>query len=152
MLTTVLLLVSLTQDSEPRLLFTWWIQGLEDPKRLTLVTVTPTPLGLVSGLDVKTIIIKPVPTRNDPNPRSIRPVKTEPTPKWGLQAWFKSVGRRFQLIVTFRDGATHKIDPWAPPPSGPPKIYQRYPHLRTAPQGKWARNWSGDRMTSRDRA
>lgn len=85
MLATFLLLVSLAQDSAPAP-FTWWIQGLEDPRRLTLVTVTPTPLELVSGLNVKTISLKPAPTRDDPKPRSIQPVKTEPTLKWGLQA------------------------------------------------------------------
>lgn len=145
MLATFLLLVSLAQDSAPAP-FTWWIQGLEDPRRLTLVTVTPTPLELVSGLNVKTISLKPAPTRDDPKPRSIQPVKTEPTLKWGLQAWFRPVGRRFQLTVTFSDGSTHKIDPWAPPPSGPPKIYRRYPHPGIAPQTKWAMHWSADRM------
>jgi hypothetical protein len=95
-------------------LFLWNIQGLEDPKGLVRINVTPTPLGLVIGLDVRVIAIRPSPTRDDPNPRVIEPLRSEVTSRFGRDAWFNAVGRRFYLVVSFRDGSTRTIDPWGP--------------------------------------
>lgn len=117
-------------------LFLWTIQGLENPKSLFIVTVTPTTLGLAGGLDVTEIAIKPAPTLKDPDPNLIRPVKTEPMSRSGLRASFKPGGRRFHLFVTFRDGTARTIDPWGPmPPSGTFKVITR-PALEIAGQPK----------------
>jgi hypothetical protein len=97
-------------------MFLWNIQGLGNPKGQFVVNVTPTPLGLVSGLDVRAIAIRPGSTRDDPNPTVIEPLRTEVTRRFGRNAWFNPVGRRFHLFVTFRDGSTRIVDPWGPSP------------------------------------
>lgn len=145
MLATFLLLVSLSQDSAP-LPFSWGIEGMGEPKSQKVVTVWPTPLALVSGLDVKTINLDPLPTREDLKPHAISPLKTEPAPKWGLRAWFAPPGRRFHLRVTLSDGSIHKIDIYrqAPRPEKPePKIYKAIPRHLIAPRGMWTTHWSG---------
>lgn len=127
MLASFLLLVSLIQDGATPTPFLWMIEGMGNPKSLTVVTISLTPYGLGNGIEVETISLDPLPTRDDPKPRAIRPVKTEPAPAlrsgWrerGLRAWFTPPGRRFHLIVTLSDGSTHRIDIYRPvPPSGP---------------------------------
>jgi hypothetical protein len=116
MLPALLLLLSLAQQSEPRL-FLWTIEGLGEPHSTILVTITPTPFGLVSGVEVKAITIDLVPTRADPKPRAIRPLKTEPAPRSGLQSTFTKPTRRFHLNVTLADGSVHDLDVYrtAPP-------------------------------------
>ena len=89
-----------------------WDMRLENPDGLILVTIRPMPLGLVLGLDVKAIAIKPIATSDDPSPGLIEPVRTEVTDRFARAAWFKPVGRRFHLFVTFRDGSTRTVDPW----------------------------------------
>jgi len=101
------------RDAAPRMLL-WSIGGLENPKGLMAVRVQPTQLGLVLGLDVKSIHVRPVATREDQTPHLILPVKTERRDH-ALQAVFNPVGRRFFLIVTLRDGTTETIDPIGPP-------------------------------------
>jgi hypothetical protein len=110
-----LLLVTLAQGAAPEL-FLWRIGGLADRSATMVVTVTPTPFGLASGIDIKDISLQPTRTRIDSRPRSIRPHKTEITTEWALQAWFTRPERRFTLTVTLSDGKTHRIDPWAPVP------------------------------------
>ena len=73
MLPALLLLLGLVQPPEPRL-FLWTIIGLGEPGPNIVVTVTPTPFGLVSGVEVKAIALQPLPTRDDPKPPAIRPV------------------------------------------------------------------------------
>ena len=46
MLASFLLLVSLGQDAATPTPFLWMIEGMGDPKRLTLVTISLTPFGL----------------------------------------------------------------------------------------------------------
>ena len=116
-----LLLATLAQGSAPEQ-FLWGIQGLAD--RTIVVTVTPTPFGLATGIEIKDISLEPTPNRPDSRPSSIRPEKTEVTAKWALRAWFARPERRFTLTVRLSDGKTHKIDPWAPAPKE-----------RTAPTG-----------------
>jgi hypothetical protein len=70
MLPALLLLLGLAQPAEPRL-FLWTIIGLGEPGSTILVTVTPTPFGLVSGVDIKAIALQSLPTRDDPKPRTI---------------------------------------------------------------------------------
>jgi hypothetical protein len=138
-----LLLVGLAHQRPEPLLFTWTIEGLGEPRRATiLVTVTPTPFGLTQGLvNVKTITLTPVATREHPRPRAIHPLKTEPALRSGLRASFTRHERRFRLTFTFSDGSTHTVDPWAPPPPDPQqpeiKIYQ-VPRM-IAPPGMTAR-------------
>ena len=135
MLASFLLLVSLCQDAAPPTPFLWMIVGMGDPKSLTLVTISLTPFGLGNGIEVETISLDPLPTRDDPKPRAIRPLKTEPAPAperslrgRGLRAWFTPPGRRFHLIVTLSDGSTHKIDIYRKAPrSDEPKIYRVTP-------------------------
>jgi hypothetical protein len=112
-LTASLLLVTLAQASDSEL-FLWGIRGLGDGQPSIEVTITPTPFGLTQGIHIKAVTLAPTRTRTDPRPRSIRPLKTEVTPKWALQAWFTRPARRFTLTVTLSDGTTHRIDPWAP--------------------------------------
>jgi hypothetical protein len=119
-----------------------------DPKSLTLVTVSLTPFGWGSGIEVNTISLDPLPTRDDPKPRAIRPLKTEPAPEIGmtgrgLRAWFTPPGRRFHLIVTLSNGSTHKIDIYRKVPrSDEPKIYKVTPLRLLAPRGMWATHGS----------
>ena len=79
MLPGLLLLLGLAQQPEPRL-FLWTIIGFGEPGPNIVVTVTPTPFGLVSGVEVKAIALQPLPTRDDSKPRTIQPRKTEPAP------------------------------------------------------------------------
>ena len=113
MLAASLLLVTLVQGSAPEQ-FLWGIQRLAD--RTIVVTVTPTPFGLVSGIHIKGISLEPTRNRTDSRPRSIRPHKTEVTTEWALRAWFTRPERRFTLTVTLSDGKRHRIDPFAPSP------------------------------------
>ncbi len=129
MLASFLLLVSLSQDGATPRPFLWNIEGMDDPKTLTVVTISLTPYGLGNGIEVETISLDPLPTRDDPKPRAIRPLKTEPAPAlmsgWrerGLRAWFAPPGRRFHLIVTLSDGSTHRIDIYRPVPQSEPKL------------------------------
>jgi hypothetical protein len=134
-----LLLVSLGQDSTPPL-FTWGIEGMGEPKSEKLVTVTPTPSGFAMGRDVKSVTLDPLPTREDPKPHSISPLKTETTPKRALRAWFAPPGRRFYLRVTLSDGSVHKVDIYRPAPRSQdpePKIYKATPFYLIAPRGMW---------------
>jgi hypothetical protein len=148
MLPITLLLVSLAQQRPDPLLFTWGIEGLGEPRSATiLITVTPTPFGLTQGfVDVKTITLTPVATREDPRPRAIHPLKTEPAPRSGLRASFTRPDRRFRLTFTFLNGSTHTVDPWAPRPadlqSPEHQIYQGAPEM-VAPPGLTARWGSG---------
>jgi hypothetical protein len=108
----------------------WQIEGIYDTSRLTLVTVRP-PRELAS---VEAIALEPAPTPDDPKPRSIEPVKIEPTPDgFGLRAWFRPLRQRFYLRVTLSDGTTHKIDIYALPkieaPKSEPKPYRYYPAI-----------------------
>jgi hypothetical protein len=99
MLATCLVFVTLGQAAAPAP-FNWTIEGLGDPTRLTLVvTVSPTPFGLASGLEVNTISLAPLPTRKHRRPAAIRPLTTEPTATSGLRASFTPPGRRFHVIV-----------------------------------------------------
>lgn len=139
MLASLLLLVSLIQDGATPTPFLWLIEGMGDPKSLTVVTISLTPYGLGNGLEVETISLDPLPTRDDPNPRAISPLKTEPAPAlrsgWrerGLRAWFTPPGRRFHLIVTLSDGSTHRIDIYRPVPPTVPKL-KATPIDRTIP-------------------
>ena len=140
MLASLLLLVSLIQDGATPTPFLWLIEGMGDPKSLTVVTISLTPYGLGNGLEVETISLDPLPTRDDPNPRAISPLKTEPAPAlrsgWrerGLRAWFTPPGRRFHLIVTLSDGSTHRIDIYRPVPPTVPKPLKATPIDRTIP-------------------
>lgn len=154
MLAAFLLLVSLGQDSTPPL-FMWGIEGMGDPKSQKLVTVTPTPFGFASGLDVKSVILDPLPTREDPKPQSVLPLKTEITPKRALRAWFTPPGRRFHLRVTLSDGSVHKVDIYRPTPGSEeakPKIYS-VPSLQLiAPRGRWTKIAHRIGITSQRRA
>ena len=91
MFPALLLLLGLAQQSEPRL-FLWTIVGLGEPGPSIVVTITPTPVGLVSGVEIKAIALQPLPTRDDPKPRTIQPTNTEPAARWGLQALFPKPG------------------------------------------------------------
>ena len=144
MLASFLLLVSLGQPAAAPDLFLWIIDGLADAKSQALiVTVTPTPFGLVRGVDLKTISLDPLPTRDDPTPRSIQPLKTEPAPKWALRAWFTPPKRRFHLIVTLSNGSTHKIDIYRKVPRADvPGIYKARPLHLIAPRGTWTAHGS----------
>ena len=113
MLTASLLLVTLAQGSALEQ-FLWRIQKLAD--QTIVVTVTPTPFGLATGIEIKAISLEPTPNRTDSRPSTIRPEKTEVPTEWGLRAWFTRPERRFTLTVTLSDGKTHRIDPWAPAP------------------------------------
>ena len=119
MLAACLLLVSLAQGTAPEQ-FLWRIQDLAE--RTIVVTVSPTPFGLATGIEIKDISLEPAPNRPDSRPRSIHPQKTEVTAEWALRAWFTRPDRRFTLMVTLSDGKTHRIDPSA-----------RAPKERTAP-------------------
>ena len=136
MLPALLLLLGLAQPPEPRL-FLWTIIGLGEPGPNILVTVTPTPFGLVSGVEVKAIALQPLPTRDDPKPRRIQPAKTEPAARWGLQASFPKPGRRFHLTVTFKDGSAHDVDIYAPPPPDEPKEFQSRPLQLISYRANW---------------
>jgi hypothetical protein len=136
MLPALLLLLGLGQQSEPRL-FLWTIIGLGEPGPTIQVTVTPTPFGLVSGVEVKAIALQPLPTRDDPKPRAIQATKTEPASRWGLQASFPKPGRRFHLTVTFADGSVHDIDIYAMPPPDKPEIHQVGPLRLISFIGTW---------------
>ena len=136
MLPALLLLLGLVQPPEPRL-FLWTIIGLGEPGPNILVIVTPTPFGLVSGVEVKAIALQPLPTRDDPKPRRIQPIKTGPAPRWGLQASFPKPGRRFHLTVTFSDGSVHDVDIYAPLPPDEPKEFQSRPPLLISHRANW---------------
>jgi hypothetical protein len=139
MLARFLLLASLSQNSAP-LPFTWMIEGMGDPTSQKVVTVTPTQFGFATGLDVKSIRLDPLPTREDPQPHSISPLKQEVTPKWALRAWFAPPGRRFHLRVTLSDGSVHKVDIYRPAPHSQepePKSYKVTPFHLIAPRGMW---------------
>jgi hypothetical protein len=99
----------------------WNITGLENPQGPLVVKVWPTQLGLVLGLDVKTISVQPVATQQDPKPGLIQPTSTEPTEDHALRGVFKPVGRKFLLIVTLRDGTVETIDPFAIQNGGNPR-------------------------------
>ena len=75
------------------------------------------PFGIAQRIEVKTITLDLVPTRADPKPRAIRPLKTEPAPRCGLQATFTTPARRFHLKVTPADGSVQDLDVYrtAPP-------------------------------------
>jgi hypothetical protein len=129
MLASFLLLVSLSQDAATPTPFLWGIEGMGDHKSLTVVTISLTPFGLGNGIEVETISLDPLPTRDDPKPRAIPPLKTEPAPalksgvrERGLRAWFTPPGRRFHLIVTLSDGSTHTIDIYRTAPPSELKI------------------------------
>jgi hypothetical protein len=115
-------------------LFVWFVH----PLRSTYVGVVPTPLGLALGLDPKSVTLTMERTRDDPNPRSIAPVKSEPTRHWGLQAWFETGERRFVLAVTLADGSTYQIDPWREPCTQNPQSPQIHvkPYIGIAPGPK----------------
>jgi hypothetical protein len=136
-LTEFLLVLSLAQDSGPAP-FHWMIEGLGEPQPTISVTVTPTPFGLVSGVEIKAIALDPLPTHEDPNPRLIQPTSSEATSKWGLRATFAKPGRRFHLRVTLSDGSIHKIDIYRKAPPEEPKIYQIGPLQLIGPRGTWA--------------
>src|SRR5688572_29398010 len=111
MLASFLLLVSLRQGGATPTPFLWMIEGMGNPEILTVGTISLTPYGLGNGIEIATIGLDPLPTRGDPQPRAIPPLKTEPAPAlrsgWrerGLRAWFTPPGRRFRLIVTLSDG------------------------------------------------
>ncbi len=53
-------------------------------------------------------------TRDDPSPRSMERVKTEPAPKWGLRGWFAPPGRRFYLRSRLRYGEPRNGRGWPP--------------------------------------
>ncbi len=129
MLTTLLLLLSLAQDSAP-IPFLWTIQGL-DGSGTIVVTVTPTLFGLESGLDVKTIALDPLPTPNDSNPGLIHPREGEPTAEFGLRARFTPPRRGFHLRVTLSDGSIYKINIYRKAPQNEPTFYQVQPLRRT---------------------
>jgi hypothetical protein len=112
---------ALLNRRRPRLFF-WTIIGLGEPGPNIVVTVTPTPFGLVSGAEIKAIAVQPLPTLDDPKPRTLQPTATEPAPRWGLQATFSKPGRRFRLTVTLADGSVHDVDIYATPPPDEPKI------------------------------
>jgi hypothetical protein len=136
MLPALLLLLGLAQPPEPRL-FLWTIIGLGEPGPSIVVTVTPTPFGLVSGVEIKAIALQPLPTRDDPKPRAIQPTTTEPASRWGLQASFRKPGRRFHLTVTFSDGSVHDVDIYATPPPDEPKIFESGPLRLISFTGAW---------------
>jgi hypothetical protein len=116
-LTASLLLITLAQSAATDY-FSWWIEGLKkDP--MIVVTVTPTPFGLVSGLEIRDISLEPTRDRTDSRPRSIRPQKAEVTARWARRAWFTRPAGRFTLTVTLSNGQTHRIDPWGPTPPAP---------------------------------
>lgn len=108
MLASFLLIVSLSQDTATPTPFLWLIEGMGDPKKPILVTISLTPVGLGNGIEVETISLGPLPTPDDPKPGVIRPLKTEPAPEMsqqrgrGLRAWFTPPGRRFHLMVSFK--------------------------------------------------
>lgn len=112
-----LLLVTLAQRAATEQ-FSWWIEGLKKDPTI-VVTVTPTPFGLVSGIEIKDISLEPIRDRIDSRPRSIHPEKAEVTARWALRAWFTQPEGRFTLMVTLSNGETHRIDPWAPAPPAP---------------------------------
>ena len=128
----LLLLVSLSRDAAPPPPFTWMIQGLGPPKSQTIVvTICITPVLLGSGKTVptvETIRLAPLPSRDNPKPRAIRPLKTEPAPEprarcdGRVQAWFTTPGGRFHLVVTLSDESTHRIDVYRRHPPSKPKI------------------------------
>jgi len=72
-----LLLITLAQGSAAPEQFLWGIQRLAD--RTIVVTVTPTPFGLVSGIDIEDISLEPIGNHADSRSRSIRPYKTDVT-------------------------------------------------------------------------
>ena len=104
------------RDAAPNMLL-WNINGLENPTGPITVLVKPTQLGLVLGLDVKAIHVRPVATREDQKPTLMLPLTAKRTDWFALYAVFRPVGRRFFLIVTLQDGTTTTIDPWGPAPS-----------------------------------
>ena len=136
MLSALLLLLGLVQPPEPRL-FLWTIIGLGEPGPNILVIVTPTPFGLVSGVELKAIALQPLPTRDDPKPRTVQPTTSEPTPRWGLQASFPMPRRRFHLKVTFSDGSVHDVDVYRQEPPSDPKIYRVGPEQLISLRRSW---------------
>ena len=136
MLPALLLLLGLAQQPEPRL-FLWTIVGLGEPGPSIVVTVTPTPFGLVSGVDVKAIALQPLPTRDEPKPAAIQPTKTESAPRRGLQASFPRPGRRFHLTVTFSDGSVHDVDIYRSSTSDERREFRTGPSQLIAPRGSW---------------
>lgn len=150
MLASFLLLVSLSQDAADRTPFLWLIEGMRDPKNPIIVTISLTPFGLAKRIEVETISLDPLPTPEDPKPRAIRPLKTEPAPalksgvrETGLRAWFTPPGRRFHLVVTLSDGSTHKIDIYQKTSPSAPKIERVRPLQLIAPRGTWTTHGSG---------
>jgi hypothetical protein len=137
MLPVLVLLLGLAQEPEPRLFLWTIIESLVEGRSTILVTVTPTPFGLVSGVDIKSIAVVPVPTRDDPKPRTVQPAKSEPTPRWGLQAAFPMPTRRFHLKVTFSDGSVHDVDVYRQEPPSDPKILRVEPEQLISLRRSW---------------
>ena len=147
MLASLLLIVGLSQDMATPTPFLWLIEGMGDPKKPIVVTISLTPFGLGNGIEVETISLDPLPTPDDPKPGVIRPLKTEPAPEMsqqrgrGLRAWFTPPGRRFHVLVTLSNGSTHKIDIYQAAPVSDPK---RRPLQLIAPiRGTWATHGCG---------
>ena len=143
MLALFLLLVSFTQDPASSTPFTWVIEGMGDRKSPIVVTISVTPFGLGKRIDVEAVNLYPLPTRDDPNPQAIVPLKTERPPERndgvivrGLRAWFTPPGRRFHLLVSLSDGSTHRIDIHRTVPVSAPVIKGR-PIQLIAPRGTW---------------
>jgi len=137
MLPVLALLLGLAQEPEPRL-FLWAIEGLGEPRTTISVTVTPTPFGLASGVEIKAIALVPISTGDDPTPRAVQPTTTEPAPRWGVQASFPMPRRRFHLKVTLSDGSVHDVDVYGKVPPREPKIYRVGPEQLIAPRGIWS--------------
>ena len=147
MIATLLVLMTLGQAADPAR-FMAVIVGLGDPTRETLeITVSPTPFGSVSGVEVASTRLAPLPTREDRQPRAILPLRTEATPTAGLRAWFTPPGRRFHLVVTLSDGSTHTIDIYRPvPPAEAPTPRLSRPTPLIAPRGMWTTDRSRDHI------
>lgn len=140
-----LLLVILGQDAATPTPFLWRIEGMTDPKNPIMVTISLTPFGLGNGIEVETISLDPLPTPEDPKPRAISPLKTEPAPalksgvrERGLRAWFAPQRRRFHLTVILSDGSVHKIDIYRAAPPGELKT-RPVPMIAPIQRARWTR-------------
>ena len=137
LVTALLLVVGLGRKPADACVLNWGIEGLGDPQHSTIVvTVWPTAFGYARGVTVRSITLEPIPTREEPRfARDFDPSRSNRGPERGVRAVFERQRGRFHVFVTFADGSTHTIDPWAPaPPSSEPKIYEVHPLQWIAPR------------------
>jgi hypothetical protein len=89
------------------------IQGLHDPKSLTVVTVEPTPFGLTQKAEKKAVSVTLLPTKDYPGPPAIAPLKTATTAAWGVWASLIRCAGASIWRVTLGDGRDDLLQPVA---------------------------------------